>query len=215
MPQIKPWIDEIIKALKELGGESSFKDLYLQIENRNVMNFKANPTWRDQVRSTIYANSEDSNIGKERKTGNNIFYRRKVYKSVFWGLNDFTPDSSKFPMPVDEAGFPEGRKKFILHTIRERDSQVIKDAKEAFKKKHNRELFCEVCGFNFENIYGKHGKDYIEGHHSKPISKMKKGDVTKISDIIMVCSNCHRMLHRKRPWITKDKLKSLLKQKSN
>jgi predicted HNH restriction endonuclease len=55
-------------------------------------------------------------------------------------------------MPVDEAGFPEGRKKFILHTIRERDSQVIKDAKEAFKKKHNRELFCEVCGFNFENI---------------------------------------------------------------
>jgi putative restriction endonuclease len=85
MPQIKPWIDEIIKALKELGGESSFKDLYLQIENRNVMNFKANPTWRDQVRSTIYANSEDSNIGKERKTGNNIFYRRKVYKSVFLG----------------------------------------------------------------------------------------------------------------------------------
>lgn len=212
MSQIKPWIDEIIKALKELGGESSLKDLYLQIENRNVMNFKANPTWRDQVRSTIYANSEDSNIGKERKTGNNIFYRRKVYKSVFWGLNDFIPNPSNFPIPTDEAnGFPEGRKKFILHTIRERDHRVIDKAKEAFKKLNDDKLFCQVCGFNFEDIYGERGKDFIEGHHSKPVSKMKEGDHTEETDIVMVCSNCHRMLHRS-PWITQEQLKRLLKK---
>jgi putative restriction endonuclease len=38
----------------------------------------------------------------------------------------------------------------------------------------------------------------IECHHSIPISQMDDNQKTKIQDIIMVCSNCHRMLHRKK-----------------
>ncbi|REJ16166.1 MAG: restriction endonuclease, partial [Bacillaceae bacterium] len=31
-------------------------------------------------------------------------------------------------------------------------------------------------------------------------------------DIVLVCSNCHRMLHRRRPWLTKEQLKDLIKK---
>ncbi|MDJ1631928.1 hypothetical protein QNN00_22945 [Bacillus velezensis] len=31
-----------------------------------------------------------------------------------------------------------------------------------------------------------------------------------MSDLILVCSNCHRMLHRKRPWPTIKELRQIL-----
>ena len=38
---------------------------------------------------------------------------------------------------------------------------------------------------------------------------MGKGYETKIEEIAIVCSNCHRMLHRKRPWLKIDELKNI------
>ncbi len=35
---------------------------------------------------------------------------------------------------------------------------------------------------------------------------------TKPEDITMVCANCHRMLHRKRPWLTIDELTKLIEK---
>jgi predicted HNH restriction endonuclease len=109
----------------------------------------------------------------------------------------------------DDDGFPEGR--FILrkHLSRERNSEVIKRAKDNFKKK-NGKLYCEVCKFDFEERYGVIGKEFIEGHHIIPVSEMQEGHQTKPSDIIMVCSNCHKIIHRKRPWLKREELKDLL-----
>ncbi|UZW66371.1 hypothetical protein OC195_21405 [Priestia flexa] len=33
---------------------------------------------------------------------------------------------------------------------------------------------------------------------------------TKVEDIALVCANCHRMLHRQRPWLSISELKQLL-----
>ncbi|WP_018393458.1 hypothetical protein [Bacillus sp. 37MA] len=49
----------------------------------------------------------------------------------------------------DDESFPEGRPMLKLHLIRERNTKVIKLAKERFLKLHGK-LFCEVCGFDFE-----------------------------------------------------------------
>ncbi|WP_431027791.1 HNH endonuclease [Lysinibacillus sp. LZ02] len=68
------------------------------------------------------------------------------------------------------------------------------------RKKYGK-LVCEVCHFDFEKEYGKIGADYIEGHHTKPVSEMQPGEEIKVEDIAMVCVNCHRMLHRRRPWL--------------
>lgn len=53
-------------------------------------------------------------------------------------------------------------------------------------------------------------KGYIEAHHTIPVNQLAKGHVTRIEDIAMVCSNCHRMLHRRRPWLSIEKLTSLV-----
>lgn len=110
----------------------------------------------------------------------------------------------------DDAGFPEGKLILKQHLVRERNSAVIKIAKQRFKERYGK-LTCEVCEFDFNKHYGKIGEDYIEGHHTKPVSEMIDNEETKVEDIALVCANCHRMLHRKRPWLAVNELKELLK----
>lgn len=110
----------------------------------------------------------------------------------------------------DDEGFPEGKLVLRQHLVRERNSEVTKLAKERFIQQHGK-LFCEVCEFDFNACYGDIGEGYIEGHHTKPVSEMFENEETKVEDIALVCANCHRMLHRKRPWLTITKLKELLK----
>lgn len=43
---------------------------------------------------------------------------------------------------------------------------------------------------------------------------MKPGDETDVDDIAIVCSNCHSMIHRRKPWLTREQLKSILKEKN-
>ncbi|PEZ01347.1 HNH endonuclease [Bacillus sp. AFS018417] len=110
----------------------------------------------------------------------------------------------------DNENFPEGKEKERLHKYKERNPRVLKRAKENFKKE-NGKLYCEVCGFDFQEKYGELGQDFIEGHHVIPVSELNENDVTNINDILMVCSNCHRMLHKKRPCLTKEELQVLIK----
>ncbi|WP_214848761.1 HNH endonuclease [Exiguobacterium sp. s193] len=60
-------------------------------------------------------------------------------------------------------------------------------------------LSCKVCNFNFEMMYGEHGKDFIEIHHIKPLSTLSKAiKVNPKTDLVPLCSNCHRMIHRRK-----------------
>jgi len=55
---------------------------------------------------------------------------------------------------------------------------------------------CSVCGFDFEEAYGQRGAGYIEVHHLRPVSALRRP--TKVdpkTDMTTVCSNCHRMIH--------------------
>lgn len=108
----------------------------------------------------------------------------------------------------ETINFPEGKKVYANHVRYERNQGMIKLAKERFKSK-NGALYCEACGFSF-NIYGNRGKDFIEAHHDIPVSQLGNYGVSNIDDIKMVCSNCHRILHLKRPWLKVEDLKQLL-----
>ncbi|NHN34683.1 HNH endonuclease [Paenibacillus agricola] len=96
----------------------------------------------------------------------------------------------------NDMEYAEGKEYYRLHRMRERKPGVVKQAKKLFIKKHGR-LFCEACNLDFTIAYGERGKDFIEGHHRKLISEMKEGDKTKAEDIAMLCSNCHKMIHKK------------------
>lgn len=89
----------------------------------------------------------------------------------------------------------EGQVLYKLHKVRERDRKII-DAKKKKVLKEKGELKCEACNFNFEKTYGQIGKGYIECHHLVPLSNFQVNKETKLEDLALLCSNCHRMIHK-------------------
>jgi 5-methylcytosine-specific restriction enzyme A len=74
---------------------------------------------------------------------------------------------------------------------------------------------CMACGFNFEDVYGEHGKDFIEVHHVKQLSTVKEEmDINPKEDLVTLCSNCHRMVHRNRDQVLSiEELRAILLKK--
>ncbi len=98
----------------------------------------------------------------------------------------------------DESAFPEGAKKYKLHHNRERDPTLTRRAKQLRLLKTGK-LECEVCKFDFALEFGRHGTGFIEAHHKIPVSQLDGKTKTRVADLALVCSNCHRMLHRGKP----------------
>ncbi|MFD6887805.1 HNH endonuclease [Streptomyces sp. NPDC059957] len=70
-------------------------------------------------------------------------------------------------------------------------------------------LQCTVCAFDFSSAYGALGDGYIEVHHTLPLHISGPRE-TRLSDLALLCANCHRMCHRSRhgtTWRTPDELK--------
>lgn len=109
---------------------------------------------------------------------------------------------------ADEGDFPEGKILYRLHRIRERNSVLTEKAKR--RAAQNGGLKCAACDFDFLARYGEIGRGYIECHHTLPLSEYLSATRTSLKDLALVCANCHRMLHRKRPWLTIGQLKSVL-----
>ncbi|MCS0187470.1 HNH endonuclease [Vibrio alginolyticus] len=100
----------------------------------------------------------------------------------------------------------EGKPIYKRHIVRERNKEIVR-LKKLESKKKNGELSCEACGFNFEKFYGERGVDYIECHHTNPLSNTTGDQKTSLNDLSLLCSNCHRIIHRSKPWITIEELK--------
>lgn len=107
------------------------------------------------------------------------------------------------------ADAPEGRVLTRVHRVRERNAALVAK-KKAAAKQQNGKLACEACSFDFAARYGERGADFIECHHTVPVSTLKPGSRTKLSDLALVCSNCHRMIHRTSEWLTLDELRGLI-----
>jgi 5-methylcytosine-specific restriction protein A len=109
---------------------------------------------------------------------------------------------------VGEESSPEGKVLFRLHRRSERDSLIVRRKKDSVKQATGR-LACEVCELDFEERYGEVGTGFIECHHLVPLSEGKER-ATSLSDLVLLCSNCHRMIHRTDPLETPEKLRSRL-----
>lgn len=109
---------------------------------------------------------------------------------------------------LEEGNGIEGIKKSYHVNKYERDPKNRKKAIEI----HG--LNCYVCGFNFEEVYGERGRDFIEIHHIKPLSSLKEAvAINPKTDLVPLCANCHRMIHRrKNEVLTVEQLKALTKK---
>ena len=123
-------------------------------------------------------------------------------------ITQFTIQESSEVLPElseDEEEGNEGQVLSRMHRYRERDRKLVTKKKEKFLSE-NTKLHCEACGFDFGQRYGERGADFIECHHTKPVSELETNGKTKISDLVLLCSNCHRIVHRKKPWLSFEQL---------
>ncbi len=87
--------------------------------------------------------------------------------------------------------FREGRPTYVLTNKHERNPNL----RAASIQIHGTR--CQICNFSFSETYGPLGADFIEVHHLYPVSKYTgEVSVSPETDMAVVCSNCHRMIHR-------------------
>lgn len=103
------------------------------------------------------------------------------------------------------------KKQYRWHYRIERNSSVSKEVKKA--KGH----VCEACGFKFVSKYGDLGKEFIEAHHLIPIATLEIGKflLDPKTDFAVLCSNCHRMIHRLEDPSDLDTLKRIIRIKES
>jgi len=108
---------------------------------------------------------------------------------------DKLPDN---PRVLKPRIYTEGRRVWKQHLKIERSSKAAKEAKEMYRTAHSGRCPCELCKFDFSEKYGTIGEGFIEAHHKEPLHKLKSGQLrnTQASDFLMLCANCHRMVHR-------------------
>ncbi|WP_305812275.1 MrcB family domain-containing protein [Photobacterium leiognathi] len=93
----------------------------------------------------------------------------------------------------DEMGLSiEDGTKLRQHKRVERNQALSKKVKKV------QGFTCKACGFDFEKKYGEVGKGFIEAHHLTPVSEIKgrKVGLDPVKDFAVLCSNCHRMIHK-------------------
>lgn len=108
----------------------------------------------------------------------------------------------------------EGRKKFVTHLRRERKPEIVEAKKKRVLKETGR-LKCEVCDFDFKEKYGELGEDFAEAHHRAPLSAVESEIETTLDDLVILCSNCHRMIHRTEPMETVEQFRERLTRLQN
>lgn len=95
-------------------------------------------------------------------------------------------------IPAPQIARTEGGKRVFFSVRRERDGTLRKIAPAIHG--YN----CMACGFNYEDCYGEIGKGFIEVHHVVPLASAGVVKTNPETDLVVLCANCHRMVHRKK-----------------
>ncbi|MBB6221929.1 HNH endonuclease [Rhizobium leguminosarum] len=111
---------------------------------------------------------------------------------------DITAELADLVPTDEERSWIEGNPKIAYHLRRERHPGLAKEKRAQFIADHGR-LFCEDCKLDPVKLYGEQaGSACIEVHHHiTHVAKMEPGHRTRMEDLMCLCANCHRVLHRK------------------
>lgn len=106
-------------------------------------------------------------------------------------------------------GYEEGLRSAAERDLFNRNPQLAKQAKEMYG------CTCQVCGFDFGKTYGPLGLNFAEAHHRNPLSERPPEEWTtavrtNVADVAILCANCHRMIHRRKPAFSIAELKAIL-----
>lgn len=213
-------IKQLTDMLKPTGHDAKIiegrKDTYFSQKARNLKS-------HDTLTKLGVATYENG-LWKITEKGEN-YLKRKGDVDIFISLKE-----QGFGSKEIEEERKKGYSKIIIEegaatktTIeqRQRSNRLRYEKIKQLKKQNDGKLFCIACGFNFSEFYGKHGDGFIELHHLKPVNEMdiegSKQELKKtLQNVVPLCSNCHRMVHRKRgKMLSIKKLKEIIKKHSS
>jgi len=103
----------------------------------------------------------------------------------------------------------EGATHLVSHLRRERNRAIV-EAKKAATLSAKGHLCCEVCGFDFSASYGDLGAGFCEVHHLVPLSAATESITTTLDALAILCSNCHRIIHRSTPMLSVEDLSKVV-----
>ena len=144
-----------------------------------------------------YYSANDLPNAEELKA--DIFYYLKLYEELAFNDPAFNEEQN---LTATE------KKQYRFHYRVERNADISKKVKKA------KGYTCEACNFNFEDKYGELGREFIEAHHLIPISSLDPGtfQVNLKKDFAVLCSNCHKMIHKLEDASDIKRLRRIIKQ---
>lgn len=169
-----------------------------QIENNIIQEFNILCNFTNLYEVTDLDELEEINKQIDELTDSK---RKKDLRSAFHCYHQFIktryyldePDTVADPREEEES-YTEGGRKVYISTRIERNRKLRIQAIQI----HG--TTCMACGFNFSLTYGDWGKEYIEVHHLILLgnSEIKERKTNPRTDLIVLCANCHRMIHRRK-----------------
>ncbi|WP_459186685.1 HNH endonuclease [Parabacteroides sp. APC149_11_2_Y6] len=129
---------------------------------------------------------------------------KEIYDHIL-SLADINEESISYVADNYTTEIKEGTKKLVYTTKYERNPKLRQQAITL----HG--LSCMVCDFNFLKVFGELGRGFIHVHHINPLSNSGEQFVNPETDLVVLCPNCHSMIHRqKNKVMTVEELKELI-----
>ncbi|CAC9494417.1 hypothetical protein [uncultured Gammaproteobacteria bacterium] len=131
---------------------------------------------------------------------NNTFSSEDL-KEAFETINNNRQTDKKVQIFDESTTITEGTQAIVKTKVYERSNKLREKAIQFYTVDDR--IKCQACCFDFEDFYGEYGKNFIEIHHQKPVFQFDGDDLERtieeaLKNVIPICSNCHRMIHRKR-----------------
>jgi predicted HNH restriction endonuclease len=185
-------VAHIVEALASLGGEARLSAIIQRVEEISPkplpVDVGASVRARIQERCAQTASFKGGDDIFESVHG--VDARKGVWRLKSDPLSPNNPDNI-----YDGADLfieaSEGRLNLRVHLRHERSRKLIENFKNSLQDPK-----CEACDMRFSDVYGDLGKGYIEAHHKIPISSLGDNGRTKLSDLVALCANCHRIIHK-------------------
>lgn len=220
-------IGEVHEKYKSEMSEWALRNLPIQVgqfvaDRRGITNQSVLDTFREQLNPEVRRTAEfdrllENWLARDSYELRDILLKhadhgdKELIKNTFYKASESEVGlAHEFGFDPNDEGFKEGKEKLRIHLVKERKPYLVKQAKEEWRRQQNGKISCSACNFSFSEAYGKLGDGFIEAHHTKPISSLTPDSIVKPSDLVPVCSNCHSMLHRNRPWLSVDELRKIV-----
>ena len=215
----------LCKFLSKKGGDVSrkskdFQKILTDIKNINTL-YKIKTKTALQIHKKLQelnelsSNFNDKTLEETQEINFLRSYdlKKTEFEEMYKNISQVLKSFHKLNLNLDEIHYEaeEGKILSALHHYKERDKKIVEAKKLSILAKFNK-LSCEACNFNFKEFYGERGNGYIECHHLLPVSQMSLNHKTKLDDLCLLCSNCHRMIHKSIPWLSVQQLKEIIKK---